>query len=416
MNKTVFAFVSGIVLILVGGLAYVLTGVNWNRSVTIEGGPTIGFFYQTGQFLNDYLNENGIDSDLEHRDDTLKIIEDVNDPSSPVDIGFIAQSVDAQAYPNVTSLGSIVSEPLLFFVRADLAKSPSLSDLRGGCVHVGPPSSGVNALAVPTLKAYGFDPRITKFRTTSTNEGIEDVRAGKCDAVATLFPPTTPVIKELALDPRLRVIGLPDTVALASEIGYVQALELPVGSFSVTQRMPTTVLQTIGIPVTVIAKRSLTPESVFLVAERLDQLFSNATITSAAGQFPSFLDVQIPPNDAAQTFYEGGRPWEFSVFPGVVAELFDRLVLLISILLILSSIYKIFLPDLRRTWLDIIRPQREAALLATILKQRERGQPLSDRQLKQLRGLIDRRDRETARNRLIESLRHHVTPDPNNST
>ena len=52
MNKTVFAFVGSIVLIVVGGLAYVLTGVNWNRSVTIEGGPTIGFFYQTAQSLN----------------------------------------------------------------------------------------------------------------------------------------------------------------------------------------------------------------------------------------------------------------------------------------------------------------------------------------------------------------------------
>lgn len=90
MSRGLLAFIAGILTLLGIGTTYILTNVSWDRKVVIEGGPTIGFFYETGEAINDFLRLNGVESELTYRDDTLRIIGDVSDPDNPVNVGFIA--------------------------------------------------------------------------------------------------------------------------------------------------------------------------------------------------------------------------------------------------------------------------------------------------------------------------------------
>ncbi len=407
MSRGLLAFISGALLLVGIGLAYILTSVSWNRSVVIEGGPTIGFFYETGEEIDEYLRLNGVNSQLTYRDDTLRIIGDVNDPENPVNVGFIAQSVSASAFPDVVSLGSIVQEPLLFFANSELGSDLSISDLAGKQVQVGPKLSGVRGMAMAALNAYELTPLI-EIQEDPTSEAIAKVLRGESDAVALLFPPQTPIIENLALDPRLTLVDLPYTQALASEIGYVQQMTIPESSFDLADRIPARDINTVGIPVTVIARNDLPQGNVLLIAERLEQLFSSATITSPAGTFPNFVDSQLPADPTAADYYASGMPWQFRSLPHVIAEVLIPLVVVGTIALFLNTLYKFFLPEMHSLFQKILTPQQRRKLLESAERRRARGEPLTPRQERRLRRIVEqsvdqRSDDERARALLEET-------------
>jgi len=393
MSRTVGVVLAAVAAMILGALGYLLSQIQWDRAVVIEGGPTIGFFYETARDLDSWLQLNDVDTTLTHRDDTLRIIGDVNDPDNPVNVGFIAQSVTASAFPNVVSLGSIAQEPLLFFARSDLGSDLTIEDLAGLRVQIGPRISGVHSLANATLSAYGIGPANATLQRDPTSEAIANVLAGESDVVATLFPPQTPVIGELARDPRLQIVRLPNASALSSQIGYVQPTTIPAGSFSLNPPIPSSDVLTVGIPVTVIAEADLPASTVHLIAERLTQTFSGATSTSAAGEFPSFIDAQLPASPAAREFYESGRPWQFSLLPGPLAEVFYLLLLLGSASLVLMSIYKFLLPDIHGTWSKILSPRQTEALLEQVERAQQEGRPLDSRLQRRLERLLAQRER-----------------------
>jgi len=393
VSRGLLAFIAGVLILISIGTAYILTNVSWDRKVVIEGGPTIGFFYETGEAINDYLRLNGVESELTYRDDTLRIIGDVSDPDNPVNVGFVAQPVSASAFPNVVSLGSIVQEPLLFFANAELGSDLSIGDLAGKRVQVGPKLSGVRGVAMAALNAYELTPLI-EIQEDPTSEGIAKVLRGESDAVALLFPPQTPIIENLALDPRLTLVDLPFAQALATDIGYVQQMTLPASSFDLADQIPSRDINTIGIPVTVIASDDLPPGNVLLIAERLEQLFSGATVTSAAGTFPNFIDSQLPADPTAADYYASGMPWQFRSLPHVLAEILIPLVVVGTVALFLNTLYKFFLPEMHSLFLKILGPQQRRKILESAEKRRARGLPLTKRQERRLRQILEQSENQ----------------------
>jgi hypothetical protein len=118
-------------LFVVGSLGY--SYFLMERTVNMAVGPIATYSNDVGQKLETYLTDNGVSTSLTVRENTLSVIEEVNsfaegwqDPDD-LNLGFIAQSVDASQYPDVVSLGSIASLPLLIFARSEL----DIGDLAG---------------------------------------------------------------------------------------------------------------------------------------------------------------------------------------------------------------------------------------------------------------------------------------------
>jgi hypothetical protein len=311
----------------------------------------------------------------------------------------MAQKVDNKKYPNVVSLGSIVNEPLLFFARAELGTDLTVNDLAYKRVSIGAPASGVYQLAEAVIDAYGLTASMN-LSFEPSGVGVEQLLAGEIDALALLFPPQTPIITELALNPKLTLVNLPSTDALATQIGYVQPTVIPKGGFSLIREIPPAALNTIGIPVTVIAKRDLARGNAYLILERLDEKFSDATLTSRAGEFPNFVDAQVPPDAAATTFLASGTPWQFHALPHVIAEALVPLLLVGSLALIFGSIYKLFFPDFLKLWVEFLSPRQRSALIDKLEAQTSQGKPLSPRQVKKVERLIaqlEAKERDKAR-------------------
>jgi hypothetical protein len=274
----------------------------------------------------------------------------------------------------------------------------NINDLAYKRVSIGAPASGVYQLAEAVIEAYGLTASMN-LSFERSGVGIEQLLAGEIDALALLFPPQTPIITELALNPKLTLVNLPSTDALASQIGYVQPTVIPKGGFSLIREIPPAALNTVGIPVTVIAKKDLARGNAYLIVERLNEKFSDATLTSRAGEFPNFVDIQVPPDAAAATYLVSGTPWQFDALPHVIAEALVPLLLVGSLVLIFGSIYGLGF-GLLNLWVNYLRPREYSVLIDKLEAQTSQGEPLSARQVRQIEHLVaqlEARERVKAR-------------------
>jgi len=393
VTKTTALFLAVLATLCLSAAGYLVSSINWKRNVVIEGGPVGGFFYQTGQELDSWLRDKRVNSRVINRDDTVRIINDVNDPDNPANVGFIAQPVAAENFPNVTSLGTIAAEPLLDFSRAELGDLPTIYDLRGKRLEIGPAASSGNSLAVGALQAYGIDQEV-KLLENPFETGIENVLTGRSDAVAVLGPIGGTVVEELAASPALRLTSLPNARSVAGTLGYtVASITIPAGAFSVASDLPAADVGTIAVPVTVIAKKSLADGNAMRIAEFFQQSFAQQSVLAPADAFPKLLYV-LPPHAAARQFYDSGIPWQFTVLPDPIAEIFGPLVALGSIALLLITLYKFMLPDLHGTWDKILGPRERERFLVTLEHDLSRGRPITSRQRKRLQRYVDRHHRD----------------------
>jgi len=130
----------------------------WSQSlhstIVIEAGPKGGFFNDAANQLQNELQRYDIGSVIINRNDTLKIIEDVNDEKSSVAVGFMAQDLGNRKYPGVTAVGTIALEPWFIFYSAS-RDIKNLQDFQGLRLLLEPPAAGGRAMAERVLGEYG---------------------------------------------------------------------------------------------------------------------------------------------------------------------------------------------------------------------------------------------------------------------
>lgn len=388
---------------------YLAASSNWDRKIVIEGGPKIGFFYQTGAEMQEALSARGFDATLVNREDTLEIIADVNDPENPVNVGFIVQQTDAREYPNVESLGSISYSPLLIFARKDsVPKNPTIRDLAGLKVQIGPPGSSLNSVAFDVLDKFGLAEGAVTLEEDLREVAIEKVLSGESDAATLIFPLTNPTVKQFGSDPNVVLVEIPETEALVESLGYSQAFEVEQGMFDLERGEPKVAVQTIAMPVTVVADKGLPRGNVYAIAEFLQGNFAAAS----GGEFPSFIDSQLPVNRFAQELYESGRPWQFEFFPSQFAEILLESLFFLGVLLLLMSLWKFFFPDLYKTWDSIIAPSRQANVVDKIERRLAQGKPISRRMQNELNRLIDGLDESKVYEKKLREIQASLDARP----
>src|SRR5262249_9848371 len=85
--------------VLIAVAAWQFWSQSLHSTIVIEAGPKGGFFNDAANLLQNELQRYDIGSVLINRNDTLKILEDVNDEKSSVAVGFMAQDLGNRKYP-----------------------------------------------------------------------------------------------------------------------------------------------------------------------------------------------------------------------------------------------------------------------------------------------------------------------------
>ena len=297
-------------LIYLGACVFIALGAwnYWSRyirsPIVIEAGPKGGFFETTAFLIQKELKQYEIDSTIVRREDTLQIIDDVNDEKSAIDIGFIAQDIGNRAYPEVTAVATIALEPLFIFY-SESRNIKNLQDFRGLRLAVSPPASGTRALAEAILGAYGVTSQNTTFLPITLVDSREAMKNNLVDAAFFPLPPGNKIISELALNPKLRILSLPQAQALASNLGFVRHVTIPEGGFDYLRNIPSQDIQTVALSVTVIVKKDLKPAIVTLLTQLLKTHFQEATLVSQPGELLSIQAPSIPVNVHAESLLSG---------------------------------------------------------------------------------------------------------------
>ena len=149
-------------LILFTVIFFFISSFLKEQSIYIEAGPKGGFFDTSAHVLKKRLKEYDINAEVINREDTIKIVDDINDNKKEIHVGFVAQDLKKAQFKNVEALGSLILEPLFIFYRKELVLN-SLADFKGLKVGIGPENSGTRLLAETILNLYGVDSKNTTF-------------------------------------------------------------------------------------------------------------------------------------------------------------------------------------------------------------------------------------------------------------
>jgi len=326
-------------------LILIVIGVkHWPPSVlVILAGPTGGYFEKTALLLKKELKEKyNIDVLIKQREDTLNIIKDVNDPDSGISVGFIAQEIKANAYPNVTSLGSIVMQPLFIVARSDLNIS-SPSDLQGKRIALSPPNSGTRVIAEDVLNAYGINSSNSTFLPLNLTGSHDALINKEADIGFFLLAPKTPLISKMTDNPSLQLLGLADAPAVAARLGYPSLLTLNRGMLGLSPPIPPEPIGAVGLPVTVVANKSLSSAHAVAIATVLKENFHESDLVSPRGTFPSMsVFGHLPANRFAADIYHkemGYMPLFYQYLPFRIAGLIEQTLALLGLALTVFFIY-----------------------------------------------------------------------------
>src|SRR5579872_2810631 len=101
------------------------------RTITIETGPVGGSYADVATKYGNIMREHGIHVVLRPNADSLDIINDVERAGSGVDIGFTAQEVRREQFPNTAAAGAVELQPLFVFYNIGMGAIATPTNLRG---------------------------------------------------------------------------------------------------------------------------------------------------------------------------------------------------------------------------------------------------------------------------------------------
>jgi len=302
----------------------------------IEAGPKGGFFDSTALLLKERLESQGVSVAIINSEATLDIIGHVNQVNGNVDIGFIAHEVKPGQYPNVKSLGSIIMDPLFIFARRGLnLQSPA--DFINLTLGVGPKNTGGRLLTDIVLDEYGITPESSTYAELSLRQMANALSNGDIDVGFFLQPTNNKIVAEIGTFGIAKLVPVNYATAMVKKYGYLHHLVIERGSFSLLNDLPSSNINMIGIPATVVAKKDLHPGIVVLVSLALKDAYRPPTLVSARASFPSMnyefdLDVDIEA-DQIYKHSPGYVPFLYRVLNFWVAGLLDKSALFLSFLL-----------------------------------------------------------------------------------
>jgi len=306
------------------------------RHVVIEAGPKGGFFDTTAFLLKTRLEGQGVSVSIINSENTLGIIGNVNRPDHKVDIGFIAHEVKPGQYPNVKSLGSIIMDPLFIFARRGLnLQSPA--DFIDLTLGVGPKNTGGRLLTDIVLDEYGITPESSTYVELSLREMANALSNGDIDVGFFLQPTTNKIVAEIGTYGIAKLVPVNYATAMVKKYGYLHHLVIERGSFSLLNDLPSSNINMVGIPATVVAKKNLHPAIVVMVSLALKDAYRPPTLVSARASFPSMnYEFDLDVDAEADQIYKhspGYVPFLYRIFNFWLAGLLDKSALFLSFLL-----------------------------------------------------------------------------------
>lgn len=342
--------------LIVVPIVLIVVGAFWLASTFIRPAPPTRFVMSTGpedggyhrfaQRYRDIVARDGVDMELRPSAGSLENLERLRDEGSGVEAALVqAGAGGAQPLAELRSLGAVYHEPLWIFHR--LTDEPTrLNQLSGRRMAVGAPGSGTRALALELLQAVGIDVSSPELQPLASAEAADALTEGRIDVAFMVGSPDAPTVQRLLRTDGVRLLSLSNAEAFTRRFPYLTALTLPSGVLDLAADIPAREVHVLATPATLVVREDFHPALAFLLLSAASQVHSPAGLLARRGEFPAARESEFALSAEAERYLRNGPPFLRRYLPFWLANLIERMVvLLVPLFAVLVPAFKI-LPSL----------------------------------------------------------------------
>ena len=264
-----------------------------------------------------------------------------------VDLAFVqsgsAGAAEASA-AGLASLGSLFTEPVWLFMREPVAVS-ALTGLRGLRINLGPAGTGVPKLFEQLLDVNGValkDLKVTALENTPATMALLD---GSIDGLVFSSAPEAPLIQMLLQTPGIKLFNFGQAEAYTRRLPFLSHVVLPRGIVDLGRDIPARDYHLIAPTATLLAREDVHPALIELFVQAASSIHGGAGWFQQQGQFPSPRYSEIPVAPGAAKFYRDGPPLMQRYMRFWLANLFERMgVIVVALAALIIPLSKIVPP------------------------------------------------------------------------
>ena len=368
------------------------------NAIRILSGPEGSSFRNQAEKYKKIIEKQGVKVIVLPSQGALDNLRQLADPKVKADVGFVQGGLtDGVDISTLFSLGSLFPQPLMVYYRG--AKSEPidmLSQLRGRRLAVGPEGSGSRKLALKLLEANDMAKPPTVLLDLEGERAADELLAGRIDAAFMMGDSVTrEVMRKLRKSDEIEVASFRQADGYLRKFRFLSKMTLPEGAYDLGKNEPPRTVTLVGPTVEMVARKSLHPALSDLLIGAAREIHSGPGAYRAAGEYPAPLARDFPISPDAERYYKSGGKFLYKKLPFWLANLIDRLIVVVVPLLVILVPASRVLPIAYR-WLMRNRIYKWYGALMAVERQMLRGIALEDR------AAIDKRlaDIETAVNEL----------------
>ncbi len=319
---------AGPAIVLIGALcalAYLIVDPAPPRRVSIATGQENSAYEEFGKKYAAALARDGIKATLGRSlgsQDNLQRLKE-----GKVDVAFVQSGSTDQAEAQrkgLVSLGSLFTEPVWLFMREPVAVT-QLAQLKGLKINLGPEGTGIPKLFRQVLALNGVEPSDLAIGALENTPATVELLEGRIDALVFSSGPDALLVQMLLQTPGIKLFDFGQAEAYSRRLPFLSHVVLPRGIVDLGRDLPPQDYHLIAPTATMVAREDLHPALIELLVQAAGEIHGGTGWFQQQGQFPSARYTEIPVAREAAKFYQDGPPLLRRYMPFWVANLFDRL-------------------------------------------------------------------------------------------
>lgn len=344
-------------LVLLGfAVAYKFVAPPPPREITVATGSENGGYHRFGLQLKAALEKKGLKVNLRPSAGTIDNLKLLSDPASGVSVGFGqggAERFFEGDIDEIRSLGSLFYEPLWFFYRKDCHLT-NLTDLKRLKVAIGKNGSGTQMLSKVLLRENNIPE--TSWVPLGFTEAVDAIQQNQVQAIFLVAPVNDPMnrhlphpdVYRLMADPNLELYEARRAQAYVSRLPHLAIVTIGEGLLDLEKNLPPKTETLISPLATLVCRKDLDGALATLLLQTCRELQAQPGWLEKAGEFPSKAGTTFPLLPEARQFLEKGPSFLYKILPFWVANLVNRLwIMVIPLLTLVIPSVKLALPTYR---------------------------------------------------------------------
>jgi hypothetical protein len=321
-------------------LAYLWLDPTPPRRVTLATGPAQSAYDEFGKRYKKALAANGIEVTLlasEGSSANLQLLR-----AGKADLGFVqgGSGEERAETTGIESLGSLFVEPIWLFYRQQAASKvdpagtlSALTQLAGLRLNVGTAGSGVPLLMAKLFEANSIAPGAIQLSGLEQTPATVAFLGGDLDALVFASAPESLMVQMLLRTPGVKLMDFGQSEAYSRRFPFLTPVLLPRGVVDLAGDVPPQNERLVATTTELLTREGTHPALQQLFVQAARELHGPPGWFNRAGAFPTTEHSEYPVSREAERTIRSGAPFLQRYLPFWLANLVERMWLVLGIIL-----------------------------------------------------------------------------------